>query len=308
MGFLSATKWGRVVTAREETPIVVVPCYNEERRIDEQAFVEIARSRKIRLLFVDDGSTDTTAAVLARLADRSAAIDVFTLEANGGKAEAVRRGMLMAVRNGAPVVGYYDADLATPPKELLRLAQTMRAEPQPAGAFGCRVARLGSAIERNALRHYLGRTYATVASMALGVTVYDTQCGAKLFRVNETFAAALSEPFRSSWAFDVELLQRLLRGTATTPPIPVASFVEVPLEAWHDVGGSKMRLWPAATALFDLVRIACSTRRERRGASTDAASHVETRVIAPRVAPDLRRAPPTTPAQLGDGVSKRRHA
>ncbi len=308
MGLLSTTPRGLVVTAREETPIVVVPCYNEERRIDEQAFLDIARSRRLRLLFVDDGSTDTTAEILARLADRSAALDVYTLGANAGKAEAVRRGMLMAVRNGAPVVGYYDADLATPPSELLRLVQTMRAVPQPAGAFGCRVARLGSAIERNALRHYLGRTYATVASMALGVTVYDTQCGAKLFRVNETFAAALSEPFRSSWAFDVELLQRLLRGTATTPPIPVASFVEVPLEAWRDVGGSKMSIGPAATALFDLVRIARSTRRGRRGATMRAAPRVEHRVIAPQVAPDLRRDPSPAPSELGDGVSKRRHA
>lgn len=275
------------MTGRDETPIIVVPCYNEERRIDEEAFVEIARSRKVRLLFVDDGSTDATAAVLARLALRSSAMDVMTLDVNGGKAEAVRRGMLMALRSGAPVVGYYDADLATPPKELLRLAQTLRASPELAGAFGCRVARLGSVIDRNALRHYLGRTYATVASMALGVTVYDTQCGAKLFRVNETLAAALSEPFRSSWAFDVELLLRLLRGTATTPPIPQTAFVEVPLEAWRDVGGSKMRIGPAAKALLDLAKIARRSRAPR-STSNNATPSGHAPVIAPQVASDHR--------------------
>jgi glycosyltransferase involved in cell wall biosynthesis len=295
------------VTARVETPVVVVPCYNEEHRIDEEAFVEIARSRKVRLLFVDDGSTDATGNVLARLARRSTAIDVFALGVNTGKAEAVRRGMLRAVRSGAPVVGYYDADLATPPRELFRLVHTLRTSPELAGAFGCRVARMGSAIQRNALRHYLGRTYATVASMALGVTVYDTQCGAKLFRVNETFAAALSEPFRSSWAFDVELLLRLLRGTATAPPIPETAFVEVPLEAWRDVGGSKMRIGPAATALLDLVRIARSTRRERRPRSSAPPPRGETRVIAPQVSPDARRAP-TTSTQLGPSFSKRKRA
>ena len=71
------------------------------------------------------------------------------------------------------------------------------------------MARLGSSIERNALRHYLGRAYATLASMALGITVYDTQCGAKVFRVNDTFVAALAEPFRSSWA---------LRRRVAAPP------------------------------------------------------------------------------------------
>ena len=218
--------------------------------------------------------------------------------------------MLMAVRNGAPVVGYYDADLATPPSELLRLAQTMRAASQPAGAFGCRVARLGSAIERNALRHYLGRTYATVASMALGVTVYDTQCGAKLFRVNETFAAALSEPFRSSWAFDVELLQRLLRGTATTPADP-GGFVR-----GGSPGGVARRGWVQAehrAGRHGAVRPG-EDRPSALGAGPvgttthGRAPRRSTDVIAPQVAPDLRRAPAPASTELGHGVSKRRHA
>jgi dolichyl-phosphate beta-glucosyltransferase len=297
------------VTTREETPIIVVPCYNEEHRIDEEAFVELARSRKVRLLFVDDGSTDATAAVLARVALRSSAIDVLALDVNAGKAEAVRRGMLAAIHSGAPVVGYYDADLATPPKELLRLAHTLRTSPELAGAFGCRVARLGSAIDRNALRHYLGRTYATVASMALGVTVYDTQCGAKLFRVNDTLAAALSEPFRSSWAFDVELLLRLLRGTATTPPIPQTAFVEVPLEAWRDVGGSKMRLGPAAKALLDLAKIARRSRASRPPSNNPAPKpHVpapHAHVMAPQVGPD-RRSPPSESSQPDPRLEEKR--
>jgi dolichyl-phosphate beta-glucosyltransferase len=244
------------VTVPDGPAVVVVPCYNEAHRLDEAAFVALARSRKVRLLFVDDGSTDATHEVLARMALRTRAIEVFSLDANTGKAEAVRRGLLRAVRGGASVVGYYDADLATPPTELLRLATALRSSPELAGVFGCRVARLGSSIKRNAVRHYLGRTYATIASMALGITVYDTQCGAKLFRVNETFVAALSEPFRSSWAFDVELLQRLLHGFERAPAIPVGAFLEVPLEEWNDVSGSKLRVGPAAAALFDLARIA----------------------------------------------------
>jgi len=254
------------VTEAAELAVIVVPCFNEARRINERAFLDIAGTGLVRLLFVDDGSTDDTAQILARLEGASDGIDVFSLATNTGKAEAVRRGLLVAVRGGADVVGYYDADLATPPDELLRLTDELRHRRELSGVLASRVARLGSTIERKALRHYLGRAYATIASMALGITVYDTQCGAKVFRVNETLVGALAEPFRSSWAFDVELLHRLLRGTASAPPLPVTGFVELPLVAWRDVTGSKMRVGPAAAALVDLVRMA---RRRRRQDGTD---------------------------------------
>ncbi|HVA03635.1 MAG TPA: glycosyltransferase [Acidimicrobiales bacterium] len=241
--------------------VIVVPCFNEERRIDERAFLAVASTGLVRLLFVDDGSTDGTGRLLARLADASEAVEVLTMTENAGKAEAVRNGLLGAVRAGAAYVGYYDADMATPPEELLRLTRTLHARADLVGVLGSRVARLGSTIERGAVRHYLGRAYATVASMALGITVYDTQCGAKVFRVNDTFVASLAEPFRSSWALDVELLHRLLRGSAGAPGLPVTSFEEVPLERWRDVPGSKMRIGAAVSALLDLAVIARSRIR-----------------------------------------------
>jgi hypothetical protein len=304
MGILPSGVAGQSMTAHDGPTIIVVPCFNEERRIDERAFTAIAATGRVRLLFVDDGSTDGTPGVLDRM-DGSDGIEVFTLAANTGKAEAVRRGLLVAIRNGASSVGYYDADLATPPEELLRLTQVLHARQDLAGVFGSRVARLGSSIERSALRHYLGRAYATIASMALGITVYDTQCGAKVFRVNDTFVAALAEPFRSSWAFDVELLHRLLRGSAHAPAVPVTGFVEVPLETWRDVTGSKLRVGPALVALFDLVSIARSRVRPERPTDIDSAG-APTSVMAPHV-PRRRRRPPGAPTKAsGDDIGRKR--
>jgi dolichyl-phosphate beta-glucosyltransferase len=310
MGTVPAGAAGGIVTTDSGPTVIVVPCFNEERRIDESAFLRVVATDQIRLLFVDDGSTDGTGRVLAQMADASAAIEVFTLASNTGKAEAVRRGLLVAVRNGASTVGYYDADLATPPDELVRLIDTLQARPELAGVLGSRVARLGSSIERNAVRHYLGRAYATLASVALGITVYDTQCGAKVFRVNDTFVAALAVPFRSTWAFDVELLDRLLRGTDHAPGLPVGAFAELPLETWHDVSGSKLRLAPALAALFDLVPIA-----RRRGGSTrltdGSAPGAEAVVMAPqrpsRGGGDRRSSPRAT-GPSGGGDSGQKHA
>jgi dolichyl-phosphate beta-glucosyltransferase len=278
---------------------VVVTVFNEEGNVEALATRVLAAMEAVgasfELLFVDDGSSDATGRVLAAMAHASDAIEVFSLDSNTGKAEAVRRGLVVALRSGPGVVGYYDADLATPPEELMRLIRELRSRPELSGVLASRVARLGSSIERNAVRHYVGRTYATIASIALGITVYDTQCGAKVFRVNDTFVAALAEPFRSSWAFDAEMLHRLLRGNAQSPGLAVESFVELPLTAWHDVSGSKMRFGPALAALFDLLRIA---RRRRRSARPEgnSASVAEAVVMAPH----RRRAPGAPSSARGD--------
>ncbi len=236
-------------------PVVVVPCFNEALRLDKPSFLELARSGRLRLLFVDDGSTDETPEVLRRLAKESDALEVLNLPTNAGKAEALRVGMRRAIDDGVGVVGYCDADLSTPPWELLRLVERLESDPRLAAVFGSRVARLGSRIERTAFRHYAGRVYATLASVALGMTVYDTQCGAKVFRVGPELVHALEEPFPSGWVFDVVLCDRLRRGEGECAGLPDEAFFELPLEEWHDVRGSKLNLSGTLRAVADVVGI-----------------------------------------------------
>jgi glycosyltransferase involved in cell wall biosynthesis len=220
------------------------------------------------VLFVNDGSTDETGSALAQLADASESTSILELSVNSGKAEAVRQGLLVAIARGAPIVGYYDADLATPPDELLRLLSVLEKESELSAVFGARVARLGSHIERSSTRHYAGRVFASIASVALGVTVYDTQCGAKVFRVTPALTAALAEPFRSSWGFDVLLCHRLLAGTDCVTGLPLESFREVPLDSWRAVEGSKLRLSSATMALVDVVAIGLARLRSRHVSRT----------------------------------------
>ena len=234
-------------------PVIIVPCYNEEHRLDRQAFAALADSGLVRLLFVDDGSTDGTSRVLGDLGRASAAVEVVELPRNVGKAEAVRQGFRWAIDAGAPMVGYFDADLATPGPELLRMVRTLEGRDDLAAVFGSRVARLGSHIERSPFRHYTGRIFATFASWALNVAVYDTQCGAKVFRVNPNLVAAFDVPFRSSWSFDVQLCRRLFDGTPDLPGLPVEAFLELPLDTWQDVAGSKVDVVGSVSALWDVI-------------------------------------------------------
>ena len=170
-----------------------------------------------------------------------------------GKAEAVRRGLQRAIESGAEIVGYFDADLSTPGSELIRMVGILRSEDGPRRCIRVTGGPLGSRIRRSPLRHYSGRVFATFASLALGVPFYDTQCGAKVFRVNENLVAAMQLPFRSAWSFDVLLCQRLFDGTREIAGIPTSSFLEMPLEEWTDVSGSKVSLHGSALALWDVL-------------------------------------------------------
>lgn len=224
--------------------IVVVPCYNEALRLDAPGFREFLDSAPegLRLLFVDDGSRDGTVAVLQDLVHRSAGrAGLFLLERNQGKAEAVRQGMLVGLAQGAEVVGYWDADLATPLETIPLFLDFLRENPAVEVLLGSRVLLLGKRIVRKATRHYPGRVFATLASLMLGLPVYDTQCGAKLFRRTQALELALSRPFRSRWIFDVELLGRLLSWYRhQAPEAEGGAFYEYPLPRWRDIGGSRL--------------------------------------------------------------------
>ena len=242
------------------TPVcLVVPCFNEERRLRSAELRELADDPRVSLILVDDGSTDGTARAIESLARVVPLISVLKLEGNCGKGEAVRRGLLAASQRGHRWVGYIDADLATPVSEVVRLIGVAEDRPDVDVIIGARVALLGRRISRSAFRHYTGRIFATLATLTLGRAVYDTQNGAKLLRSSTALEAAIAEPFRSRWAFDVELLGRLeLAG------VSAGAYWEEPLLEWRDVPGSKRTLWSSVIATAELWPIAAELRRRRR--------------------------------------------
>jgi glycosyltransferase involved in cell wall biosynthesis len=233
---------------------VVVPCFNEEHRLRRAEFLSFATSHPTAsLCFVDDGSTDGTMAVLEGLRSHCPErILVHRVAKNGGKAEAVRAGVRHVAAIGHwPIVGYWDADLSTPLDEVDRLLRVLQDHPDCQLVLGSRVKRLGAHIERRMSRHILGRVFATCASAILGFEVYDSQCGAKLFRV-EMAQTLFADPFLTRWLFDLEMLVRL-RNTIGAPAIETAR--EVPLARWEEVGGSKLGLGDMIIVPLELLRI-----------------------------------------------------
>ena len=235
-----------------EKIILVVPCFNEEERLNPQAFLDsLEQDSNLHWLFVDDGSKDRTPIIVqSMISQYPERIFLHTLSKNSGKGEAVRQGLIKAIDLEASLTGYFDADLATPMSEVFRLLKIFKKQDQKV-LFGARVFLLGRNIDRKRWRYWLGRCFALVASQMLRLKVYDTQCGAKLISNFRELKPCLEKPFESSWLFDVELIQRLIR----IGNLKVEDFFEEPLLAWTDVGGSKVKARAFVVALFDLVKI-----------------------------------------------------
>lgn len=240
---------------------LVIPAFNEAARLDTEAFREGLRAdENLRLLFVDDGSTDSTLELLqafsAEWGDRAG---VLSLGTNRGKAEAVRHGLRAAAAEQVAFIGFADADLSAPLDEVTRLRAALVSAPDLWLAMGARILMLGRTIERSPWRHYLGRVFATGASLTLGLGVYDTQCGLKLFRNSAGVAALFDEPFLSRWIFDVELIARLVHSPGD--PEPLQRIREVPLERWCSADGTRLKLSDFLRAPRELLAI---RRRYRR--------------------------------------------
>lgn len=303
--------------------LIVVPCFNEAARLDTEAVQRFVTDvNEIDLLFVDDGSTDATPERLEQLRQFAPErIRVRSLTQNMGKAEAVRQGLLEAFlglseldrsqpprqfipSTRAPYIqpqslpprppaqrfaGFLDADLSTPLQALPQFLDVLRSRPEIQMVFGTRVPLLGRCIVRDRRRQFLGRVFARAASAALGVRIYDTQCGAKVFRVGPETAALFRSPFSSRWIFDVELVARWIsRQRALGGPQIEGVLYELPLEQWREVSGSKVRPRDFLRAVWELAVI---YRRyllpaERR---TGAAARGATRQGDPPVPTELPR-------------------
>lgn len=245
---------------------LTIPCFNEEARLDESQVARLLQDPRIDVIFVNDGSRDRTGERLEALrVKHPGRVRVHALAENAGKAEAVRTGMNLSLAQGASIVGYLDADFATPPEEVPYLLDALE-KGEAKAVLGSRVVRLGAELERNAARRVLGRAFAATASSVLDIQIYDSQCGAKLFRDTKALRVALTYPFSSRWAFDVELLGRLTTGSAQAAPLTAHDLLEVPLRRWHEVPGSKLGVQGMTRAGVDLLALGQRIKRlGRRG-------------------------------------------
>ncbi len=229
---------------------VVVPAYNEEERLEPmlRAYASALRADD-ELIVLVNGSTDHTAEVARQVAQDHRSIQVIEIPDKIGKGGAVRAGFARAT---GTLVGFADADLATPPAEFMRLVDaTATAD----GAIASRWAPGAKVYGRTWLRTVASHWFAGCVHVLFGLPFHDTQCGAKVFhrRFLPTYLATSTV---TDLAFDVELLLILHRAGARV--------VEVP-SVWTAVPGSSTLASPLGLALNGW-RMLQSLIRLKRGA------------------------------------------
>lgn len=244
------------------TTLIIVPCFNEELRLRSIEFLRFAiQHRDVGFVFVDDGSRDATLDKLTEIQSHNPdQFHVVSLPSNEGKAEAVRQGLLFALKKSPREVGFWDADLATPLTSIPVMRDVLVRRPDTTMVFGTRISLLGRQIQRNAMRRLLGRLFSIAVSVSLGINVRDTQCGAKMFRVTPAFHSILAQRFSSRWIFDVEILARLMSIMKPSKKRETSVY-ELPLDEWKEVGGSQLKSQDFIRASAELLLIAWRYRR-----------------------------------------------
>jgi dolichyl-phosphate beta-glucosyltransferase len=229
---------------------VVIPAFNEERRLPETlgrvaAFLE-TRSGLHEILVVDDGSTDRT---VERAKAAHPSVVVLPSDRNRGKGHAVRRGML-AARGQLRLMT--DADLSTPIEELERLeARIDEGYDIAVGSRAIPGARIE--IHQPRYRESVGRLFNRLVRLLLVPGIHDTQCGFKLFS-GDAAARVFSVARLDGFCFDAEALFIARRAGLRIAELPVI---------WRNDAASRVTTLRGALAFADVVRIRWNARLGR---------------------------------------------
>ncbi len=246
-------------TIQKDLVGVVIPCYNEEKRLRTDEFLQFVNHRHgYHLCFVDDGSSDNTLQVLERLAAASEGkITVYTCAKNGGKAEAVRQGILSLVKDTQlDYFGYLDADLSTDFRDFEDLVSTISGGPyQIVG--GSRMARMGANITKEDSRAIISKSVNLIIRRILGMEFNDTQCGAKVM-TREVAENMFNKPFLTSWLFDVEIFLRMKKFYGDRQA--TAQICEQPLKRWVHEDGSHLSMKDSIKIIGQLGQLALHYR------------------------------------------------
>ena len=205
---------------------IIIPAHNEEQRIGKtlhmyhQFFNELHEGGALDFEFVVvlNGCTDNTLRVVEDLRQTRDNILVIDLP-EAGKGLAIRAGFEDALTRGNDLIGFVDADMATLSMELYALVEEI-------GEYdGIIASRYMPESKLHPPRPWMKRwgsrlVYEPLVWLLFGLSYYDLQCGAKMFRrkVIETITPRLTV---RQWSFDVELLYIAKKWGLKVKELPV---------------------------------------------------------------------------------------
>jgi glycosyltransferase involved in cell wall biosynthesis len=227
--------------------LLLVPAYNEENRIepvlrDYAHYFQQQYQGKFQLVVVLNGCRDNTLGVVQKVAKEFPSVGWLEFKAPIGKGGALIEGLKLAPL--ADLIGYVDADGATPPHAFLDLIKHT-------DGFDCVIGSrwLPGAVlhqEQSGKRQFASRVFHTIVQVLFRMNIRDTQCGAKVVR-REAVEKIHPLLLTADMAFDINLLYSLKKAGYR--------ILELPTE-WTDRIGSKVALGNTSlTMLLSVIRI-----------------------------------------------------
>ena len=238
---------------QKKTLAIVIPCYNEANRLPVKNYESFLNNAPdVSIFFINDGSSDETGNLIQEMSrEFNEQVHLISLKKNKGKGNAVFEGFNFVLKNhDFNKIAFLDADLATSLEECYRLTNFV--EDKISLAFGSRILKLDNNIKRKWYRFFFGRLVATAISKSLKLSLYDSQCGCKVFDAS-LGDKIFVEPFISKWLFDVEIFFRAIKiyGRENIKE----HIKEVPLNEWVDTPDSRVSPWYFFRLWLDLYKI-----------------------------------------------------
>lgn len=235
---------------------VIIPAYNEEKRLPETLQKVLSYLAKqnytYEVIVVDDGSTDKTFETTQKLIAKWPDFQIIKLDNNAGKGAAVRAGMLEACGEHRL---FMDADNSTDVGELKKLLPFAKDYPV---VIGSRYLKRDSVkIKQSFKRQIVSRWGNLIIRIILGLNLYDTQCGFKLFS-REATEKIFPKLISKHWVFDIEVL--LLAEKCHF------EVLEVPVN-WFNSRLSKMQQLPFWQTANEMILIRRNIRLANREAN-----------------------------------------
>jgi dolichyl-phosphate beta-glucosyltransferase len=235
---------------------LIIPCYNESDRVD-LLFSGIASflehwQHQAEIIIVNDGSKDDTEQKLIGHPTFQKYRDYFTIvkQVNTGKGGALKNGVLRAKGN---FILTLDADMASPPSELIKWMHSWQDKPNNATIYVGSREHVNSIIKNKGNRKVIGNIFNLIVRVLTPLNVRDTQCGFKFYPAAEA-KRIFATLFTLGWAHDVEILYKA--------HIDNMKIVEMPLE-WNAVEGSKIRVFRDSIRMFtEVLGIVVKTKKQ----------------------------------------------
>lgn len=210
---------------------LIIPCFNEARRINIDKYSSILELELLNLIFVNDASTDETLVLINKIQQKYPnQVKIISHSNNLGKSEAIRTGINSIINTGDDFA-FMDADLSICKTEIIRSIKIFQ-ECKTNILFSSRsqLSRLEQG--RSLWRYILSKAYLYYSKTVFKHSLSDIQCGLKFFQNSESMPHIFKTPFTARWLFEIELLYRL--------KILNLSHSEFHLLHWSDVQNSKI--------------------------------------------------------------------